>query len=130
MKPTSHLALPRVPPPPTLILIAAFLLPYSIAYLAHLPRTRFFRIGVYPLSLACGLWVALAVEHPKLKLDDETASSVLGVGSVGVGSSEARGLAAIKAMRIVETMASSSCLSWFFVSLLACRITSRTLLTV
>lgn len=101
----AHLALPRVPPPPILILIAAFLLPYTIAYLAHLPRTRFMRIGLYPLSLACGLWVALAVEHPRLKLDDETASSVLGVGSVG--SSEARGLAAIKAMRIVETMASS-----------------------
>jgi hypothetical protein len=102
---TPHLAVPLVPPPPTLILIAALLLPYGIAYLAHLPRTRLVRIGVYPLSLVCGLWVALAVEHPKLKLDDETAPSVLGVGSVG--SSEARGLAAIKAMRIVETMASS-----------------------
>ncbi|RSH85604.1 hypothetical protein EHS25_003743 [Saitozyma podzolica] len=96
---TPHLAVPLVPPPPTLILIAALLLPYGIAYLAHLPRTRLVRIGVYPLSLVCGLWVALAVEHPKLKLDDETAPSVLGVGSVG--SSEARGLAAIKAMRII-----------------------------
>ena len=46
---------------PTPVIVAAFVVPYAIAYLVHLPNTRFIRIGMYPIGLLAFVWVAATI---------------------------------------------------------------------
>ena len=55
-----HLATQRETTP-TAVHVAAYLIPYVIAYLVHLPGTRMLRMALYPFSLLTGAWTILTV---------------------------------------------------------------------
>jgi hypothetical protein len=46
-------------PPSELATVLGYLLPYTIAYLVHVPNTRLIRIGLYPLGLLVTAWCVL-----------------------------------------------------------------------
>jgi hypothetical protein len=48
--------------PSTAVIVAGFLIPYIIAYLVHLPNTKAWRVGLYPLGLIAGVWTAVSVD--------------------------------------------------------------------
>jgi hypothetical protein len=51
-----------LPEAPTAVLYSSIVIPYTIAYLVHLPGTKALRVGLYPLGLIAGVWTGATIE--------------------------------------------------------------------